>query len=189
MKSVVKHSNIGSSNEYRSLYIQDYHGEYPIPTMNNVHVRDVWDGFDAQEIIAAALFDGERKYDNEELNKLVEKAFRKIVFDPDRYEGEPYMINDENDISDEVFGHIRCITIWGNNQEETLNKYLDLYESEVRQAIENASGDDSFFDYMPNFVDTFRQICELFGYKDRYNKMIQEYLLNDSDYEFYVEKI
>lgn len=178
-------SAILKKDEITSFLIVDYHQEYPIPEMLRVSVRKVWDGGDAQDIIKIIKEKHPELISTKE--ELLVEAFIGNL-------GIPNKVNDYfedlDEVKDDASSIVHSITIWEPSK-ELIEDYLDLYEVRAWGAIIGAGGDDDFFDYMPNFVDTFRQVCEYLGDKERYNKMIKKArsIETDPQFEFYVEEI
>ena len=167
-----KKINQGCGQGHTDYYLIDVHSAYPLPEGESISIRDVWNGYDYEE-----LFEQAGIKDVEE--KLI-KAFN------ERFKG----IMEWND-EDGYFNGCDVIrlTLWDKLGEFskgcTAEEYCDLFEAEVRKAIEEASGDDDYYDYMPSFVDVFRQFCQLAGFEERYNKLAEWIEETQEDYNYY----
>ena len=88
-------------------------------------------------------------------------------------------------------GDFYAITFWVETKEDllkALTAFLDKLQGMVENAIEEESGgDDSFFDYVPSYVDTFRQACQYLGEHKRYNDFTK--WVKKIDKEFYDEAL
>jgi hypothetical protein len=157
---------------HRDYYLIDVHSLYPLPEGNSVSIRDEWNGNDYEELFEQAGIEDVK-------GKLI-KAFNK------RFEG--IMKWGQGGEFYEGIDVIR-LTLW--DPLEPFSKgmseveYCDIFEEEVRKAVEDAGGDDDYYDYMPSFVDLFRQFCELAGLKDRYNKLAEWIEETQEDYNYY----
>ena len=185
--------NWKGSQRQHEIYVVDIHREHSIPTMKDVvSIQQIWDNYRVDDVFEDAGFDEEKR---KELIKIVfEKRAAaalvegRLAFDLEEERLETAM---ENNVWEIRFYRI-------NDQSDTefhamIQDWLDKFEIVVTKAITEAGGDDDFFDYMPNFVDIFRQACELLGCSEQYNACIKPFLGVESEggcvYEFYVDSI
>jgi len=189
MVSRVSVHSEGFDNENRSILVTDYHTEYSLPEMKKVSIRQMWDGFDFCGKLEDIEDDLKDTPDN-----LCFKLFKKRFVDeqPESDYPEPVF---ENYSDDDILTEANGMTIWrltfwtGRDHHDLVKEYLRELRHCVREAVETASGDDTYFDYMPGFVDMFRQICEAFKEYDLYNTFVEGIIKNDPDLELYCDKI
>lgn len=181
----------GHMNMHLSVLIQEVHGEYSMPEMPGVTVRHVWHGSDVEDYIESL---------KDHLNISTEEALVK-AFDANikAHSSEANGAGVAYDTEDDYLHHsnILWITFWAGYTREALEQliqsYMQTLEGLVEKAMEESSGDDDYFDYMPSYVDQYRQLCEYFGdpFIDNYNEMIAAFLAKpeNEDNNIYVEQI
>lgn len=55
-----------------------------------------------------------------------------------------------------------------------IHAFMDCLRHLVIQAINNTSGDDDYYDYVPSYVDMYRQACQIFHLSNEYNSFAAE---------------
>lgn len=173
-------SSTNSTNQNCSVIIDTGCNEYTLPEFPGTTVREIFNSSNVEDILKYAF----PKYKTKTIDKLKARVLKETLAD--------YCQKDTNGATpplalDNDSPNLYWITFWGVDLESCIISYLDNLENEVANAIDTASGDDSYYDYMRSFLDCYRQICELFGLKTRYNKFIVPYLLQErhSDNNFY----
>ena len=156
---------VKTNGEYYECYLLDYHGEHPIPTFPNVIIREHWNGYMIRRAFKLAF----KSLRISNINQLMQTDFLK----------ETKGCFEEVDTD---YGHVWHITIVG---EENILPYIKYYQQQIIKAIENTGGDDDFYDYMPNFVDTFYQLCKLFNQLELFEATLAPYRDHPREYEFY----
>lgn len=179
LKNLDKTKDPGTSNECITLLISEIHGEYPMPPLPGITIRKEWGGFIAENLINHFLHP--KKATPEEMlatfNRVIKHAVRMesiIAYDP----------NDETMVESSILS----ITFWktqGKTIEQNINEYMALLKAAVFEAMNTASGDDTYYDYMPSFVDQYRQLCEFFGHHHitEYNNMVSAWIANEESNE------
>lgn len=176
----------GFINEHISFICSNPHYfEYPMPEPPKVSSTIIYDWSDTDDIVKI-LFPG---FNNEQVSaKCKEVVMAKIEDYTNDTNGCMVCNFDMDNIEDT---HLFRVTIWTNgNQEEResiIDDYIHILAAQAVQNLENASGDDSYYDYAPAFYDVFRQVCQLFGgkYQKLYNDTTADIMENDNDLELY----
>jgi len=135
-----------------------------------------------KDIYIIRYLNGERNFFNErtafnfyETEQLLgeEKTFQIAALFKDKI--SDYPLDSQADIT--------RITLDLNN----LNKELDKLSKEIYEHSKTVSGDDDVFDYFPDLIYAFYQICEQLNRLDYYNKVIsylnENNIIADDPYE------
>lgn len=157
-----------------------FNGEYEFPKNPYKQENQIFDESDAEEIIAGAT-----GADGTELMNMVNKALRAVLRSHVNGYYKPNHTWDLDTIEVQDTGDIFMLEFQNAKQ---LKEYIDSFELAASIAANNAGGDDSFFDYMPGFVDIFAQLCEVTKQEKRYAKFIENLHKtnpHEIDYEFY----
>ena len=164
------------------FHIVDHlHGEHELKGYYLAHISNVFDGREADNYFRT-YFES-TGLENTILNKKVDSALTLVYNKSCKH----LLIESDNDTQDGRYATVICISI----SEDRLEEWLFLLEGDIESAIINSSGDSDFFDYMPNFVNIFRQVCILVAQPERYNNLLKKvgpvHTEIDEEYEFYHE--
>jgi hypothetical protein len=139
----------------------NHFGEYELPKYSGLRIKQEFDSYEAYDIIAQS---GLVENQNSEIDKVVDKIYqiRKAQVTPH-----------SNFISDQTTD-IYQFTIWHQKEksQDELPKWLEECYYSALTAMEEASGDDDYYDYMPSYVELVADILNLTG-----NKSESEYLI------------
>lgn len=147
-----------------TLYIYDMHGEHPIPKSTGVHIREHFNGHQCQEYLDKL---NNPEGDSEIMLKNIFREYKKEcwpTFDP--------VALDDADIP---WGIIHAIHI----NKDWLNNWLIQYKIAIKEAMLNHGGDDDFYDYLPGFVDTYRQVCDYLDIPETFRITLREVIGSD----------
>ena len=169
------HPLVERIDNHISLYITDIHQEYIVP--GDSLDMEVYNYFQLDEafgiyfdILEPNLSKQEKKKRSEQIDKVVKKVFSTLARDK--------VLECERD--DGHFGTVHKYTL----HIEAIDNFLFGFEKELNFVIPNASGDDDIYDYMPNYVNMFRQCCILLGQPERYNMLMKKFPPVDEEYYF-----
>tara|TARA_R110000851_G_scaffold225596_1_gene378396 strand:- start:100 stop:651 length:552 start_codon:yes stop_codon:yes gene_type:complete len=164
------------------FHIVDHlHGEHKFEGYKIARLDNIFDGMEADKYFTAYFESSDLK--GTALYKKVRSAtalaYEKLC--------KHHLLESDNDTQNGQSSTIVCIHV----RVAQVDHWLAFLESDVESAIINSSGDDDFYDYMPNFVNIFRQVCILVGQPERYNKLLTKvgplHIGHDEEYEFYHE--
>jgi len=156
----------GSSNRYAEFYIQDFHGEYEIPTTPSISVREIFDEGQVSDLFTDVGIQNVEEMTRIIYDKRVPKRFRKY-FDNEEFEGTVWRVVVW--IKPSKIANDQEINNYMDNQ--AFDGYLREFGAKVFEAVVNASGDDDYYDYMPTFVGIFRQFCLITNRKEIWNQI------------------
>jgi hypothetical protein len=117
----------------------------------------LWDHWNASVAISHACFDG----DFDKAEKAIEKAYNSIL---DGYEKstDPLTLSEGRQYYLDVF-ILRSDT---DTMKALANKWADY----AIQELPGVGGDDSHYDYFPDFVSGLHQLCSQIQFPDPYNR-------------------
>ena len=163
-----------------SITLQLYHNEPPgmyggenwqhLPTsendvVRNIRVRQVWDSFETEELIGAAM----KPFSNRQIANGMKRAYESAL-DLNWYERP---VEDNIDIS--VF-HL-------SGSKEDFVKYTQAWADALVNEAPQVGGDDSYFDYFPDEVGGLLQLCKAIKaeelYRQAYAKILAAYTAHD----------
>lgn len=168
------------------ITIQMYHNNPPVREIgetNNdpVWCRQAWDEFRASEVLSHACFDAPVRYgteDSDKLDSLIAKAFKGII-EADKHSADvnnhqPMHLTHGEDSGYDIY------VLMGT--EEQLKALADNWAEAIITDAPSVGGDDSYFDYFPDYVDGLRQLCSQSGYHAPYNRAIEALVAETSAY-------
>lgn len=172
-------TNKGSMNEHLSVLVGLGVSETPLPSMPRVTFQQVFSQDDTETILEYAL-----DKSGDDLKPYVDKVLKRTLATYTNEANESQLAIDPTDET-ETYEIGRLIFWAGTNEdtEYTIKRYMDKLHDAVLHEMETSSGDDDFYDYMPAFVDIYRQLCEYFQgpYPAIYNKLIADTFDSDPD--------
>lgn len=166
-----------------SIVLMDCVGEYGLNFTAEqlgpgIDIRDSYVQFANQEAIEFAC----KELGHENLGqKITEKYFDHTLkeFEEAKVEVLPWF-------SGENYADLFRVTFWGDSNEEIMQRVIHfekLLGNECLRAVEgDAHGDDSFFDYVPSYVDMYRQFCTYFGAYEEYSIFVASIKATDPDF-------
>jgi hypothetical protein len=150
--------------EYCQMTIVDHQGNI-LPTHPHVQIRQIWDGSEADEIIEHYTNDSA---DSSELFRVMnEMIFHTHIPANERKYAHPQPV-DPIDESDAY--HATIYDVCGT--EHDLRSWARIFSDELIQESPHIGGDDSYYDYFPDHVNMFYQVC-----RELDLKMLYEYTL------------
>lgn len=162
-----------------SIILNDCLAEYPITKEEYPMVSIIRDHFvcnDAEEYLELTM-----RFTNEEINELIPIMLRKSLLE---FRDKAYHPNGQivlvelipSDTNNSPSGTFYELVFWNNTESELLRaieSFLDTLRSKALDMVASASGDDDYFDYVPGFVDTYRQACLYFGCEANYLEFVE----------------
>ena len=152
---------------YCKLAVEDMHGEYSLPEMEGIEIREVWDGNAASDIITeylkvSGLVPGVPSGSiNEE---LLRRTMHKILGDgPWRC---PQPIDGVDSPTDTI--------IQIDGKAEALTEWAVLVSEDLIKESADVGGDDSYYDYFPGYVYMFRSICKELVLQELYDDTVAQ---------------
>ncbi len=161
-----------------SFYIIDHHAEHPIPVIEGVKVQVDWNGYEIERALdnyKEGLLLTPRPFN---VRRALQVAFNHRYFSNQEKACLLSACLDEETAPHET---VYKVSIW---DVDCIDRWLDHYVAKVDHAIRNCGGDDDTFDYMPSFVETLYQVCEILGQAKRWNAFIEPWNAADEPPEF-----
>jgi len=153
-----------------TLTVEDCFGQYPLPIMEGVTIREIWDGDRTEEILESynKIIYNKMK----DTRKILKKIMMNILGDglyrsPIPIDG----IRSPHSFIIEIHGDAVSLKQWVK-----VIVSLDL----IKESLD-VSGDDSYYDYFPNYVRMFRSICKELNLPKIY-KSTMKIILSNSIY-------
>jgi hypothetical protein len=138
----------------KTLHVIHYQDDYPIPVIEGVSTNKLWDWFEQSENL-----------NDDEI--LIKEEFQKRGY---------YKKFNYNDIEEFIKNHgdpdhlyITRIDI----QEEILDDWIKTFSEYLKNESDNVGGDDSYYDYFPDIVNIFNNICVELDKKEIYNETLR----------------
>lgn len=168
-----------------SFILGDPVGEYNYPEIKatgcqSPEVRVIWDSTQMGDSLKAIGITDPA----EEQEKLLQTLKYQIAkYTNDVNNG--LMVDEDPDTS---YDRYIQVTIWFDfystpeQAQKAFLGYLDMLSQICLEQIINAGGDDDFFDYVPCFVDFYRQICEIMHLPEHYNQFVSQIPRDDPDF-------
>jgi len=155
-----------TQNKTCYITIVEWHREYEMPKTYRVHIRERWNGFDYEHIINDAmsiLTPDTPKITNKQLFDIMNKhCFDESIADCNRLATPCKPI----DVS-----HAYCVVHEISGTLEYLTRFAYVFQYEIIKRVQDVSGDDDYFDYFPNYVEMFYDVCVELNLKKLYIEM------------------
>jgi hypothetical protein len=162
------------------ILLLDWNGEYRIPTnFPNIQVKEVWDGYNVSDILDAAIKDTELNH-----IELIEKAFNKLICDPNMIPRLEFEKEDKDKLA-AGYCYVFKVTIRKHTGLE-IHDWIDQWLEQLDLIIKDAGGDDDICDYVPSFIDLFRQVCEALSLPHKYNDFVDKLFKEDPSWREFV---
>ena len=172
----------GYDNQHLSVLLRDFHGEHSLPEFPGVNIRRVWDWGKSLDIVTSL-----KSYLSIPIEEANRVAYKNTLQDyTSGFNGAVLAFEPDEDSCE---ADVLWVTFWAgpteDNLKELITEYMLALAESVTSVINNASGDDDFYDYMPTYVGLFQQLAEFFGEEqiELYNNTIRPFLEMDSSYE------
>jgi hypothetical protein len=124
---------------------------------NSVWCLQLWDHYHASIAIAEACFDGNW----EKAEPAIERAYNRIV-DGEMKSDDPLTLSEGRDYNLDIF-------ILHSSDEE-LRAFADKWADIAIKDLPNVGGDDTHYDYYPDYISGLHQLCSQIQYPDPYNR-------------------
>jgi len=157
-------------DDYYTMVINDYHGEFIMPTHEHVHIKELWDNFHADEIVTSAMMmlAGKKRPWEPSPEEMI-KIMRDVVYRP---------VNAYPECFDKIGGYdlgtLHCVEGRLNN----LIEWVKLFAADVIKQTQDKyfGGDDTYYDYFPNYVNMLHQACQCLDQRELYNDTLDTLL-------------
>jgi hypothetical protein len=116
----------------------------------------LWDHYRASVAIAEGCFDG----DWDKAEPAVERAYNRIV-DGEMKSHEPLTLSEGRDYNLDIF-ILRAPTT-------ELKAFAQHWANTAIEYLPNVGGDDTHYDYYPDFISGLHQLCSQLNYPEPYN--------------------
>ena len=156
---------------YCKLAVEDMHGEYPLPTMEGIKIREIWNGNDANDILAEYIQimgkDGKVMPEPVVSEEILEQVMQAMLGYGEWRSPRPIDgIDCPTDTIIQIDGKVERMREWA-----VVVAYDLIKESAA------VGGDDTYYDYFPGYVYMFRSICKELELKELYDQTIDKILL------------
>lgn len=151
--------------------IQMYHNDPPIPrtyecSRYNVWMHVAWRSHEAYEILEIAL----PGLNDDEVDELHRRVFQERV--KDLCEGESEFPRPTYE-DDEVGFDMDWFVLMGTRQELMAAVLGWAADAQGFARRGNVSGDDTYYDYFPDYIDGLRQLCVSIDHPDPHDNLVR----------------
>ena len=164
-----------------TIMLHDCLGEYDLETLPGkwdlfgVKVKEIANAFEIGEVLEDAGIIKTGDYEKE--RKYIRKVFQKRMEYPKEHSNALVCGQEEILENPGTLYMVEFYSKW--DIDYVIADFADALEVYCRGIVETAGGDDDYYDYVPGFVDMFRQFCEMFKLDERYNRFVKKL---DSDW-------
>ena len=160
------------------ITIQMCHNAPPTARMSEIGDHSVWtlhlwDYHNASQAISYAFLDEGSDFTratDKATNALVDKAYKGII-ESYRKSTDPLILSEGEDSGLDVF-ILRADT-------DNLRMLADRWADDAIKDLPNVGGDDTYFDYYPDYLSGLHQLCSQLGYPEPYNRFHDALVADD----------
>jgi hypothetical protein len=175
-----------NEKDYCEMTIVDYHREYNMPKHPFVDMTMVWNGYDVESIIDAAFkaigFNDESKWKVCSMTEdIMYAVFKQMHCTGVNALPKPI----ESITDDEMYMYVWRVRGSYND----LKSWARQFRNNITHESHSVGGDDSYFDYFPNYMNMFWQVCHeleleeyyrsAYDYITKYGRYAEDY--NDEE--------
>lgn len=153
-------SHLKNKYDRYQFIIGDLHQEYPLPgRVGSV----IWDGHRMDDILMMVKNTTNSAETTKQLDDMFKKVLEYLRANEHHAHWDHYNMN-------EPWTALIELTFF---DEQEIIDFYEEFKASVVPVIEDASGDDDFFDYAPNYVDMFEQFAHIIGKYDDAREHVQ----------------
>ena len=152
-------------NDNCHITIIDHHSEYPMPKFDNISIYQRWDGCTNHDVIESALSvlspDAPELTDEQTFAIMHKHLFDASVPECNRLALPHNMIDLTPD-----WVYIDIYEIIGSI--DNLKSFANVFANDVILQSNSVGGDNSYYDYFPNYCKMFYAVCHELNLKQLY---------------------